>query len=510
MPGRLAKLTATWNAVEYGLLKGYIDSLSYSYPGRADSIVTLRLTDGFRPLSQQSMLGFHRPAESVGNRVRAILRAAGVPEAEIDVDDTFIDTSTMAALTSTDTTARALIAECEETEKGLFLISGDGLHTYQGSQYRDVGNVEVFLLKDDESGIPYSEIAADLDMQNVRNVVSITNETSGNVHAFIQPASVRRFFPVTASETSKWALDIASYVDRSEPYPFAQDILVKPASAPSLLWPQILGLKIGDLGRVERIRQGRDLFAGFLQYLEGYAHEISSRQGPWQVALRTTPVVQSPIPVSAWNSPISVPAMLTADRSSATAASYSTASSTYTNGRLYVLFVSAKRGTTPSPSTPTFTSTFSWTTIRSDAVTFGSNFGRWGSFYTVASSTVTEALAINFAVNSPNFCQWCIFEIASGFDATPIGSSAFGNSSSATMQTDVGTLLDSQSIVLANGYKDNGSPISPTWPVFTPVYAVGTSPATTAAFGPPGTDTAVIQWGTGEAGFAQVVEIDAV
>ena len=48
--------------------------------------------------------------------------------------------STLAAVNVTsETSARQLIAEVEETEKGLFFITGDGLHTYQGSQNRSVG-----------------------------------------------------------------------------------------------------------------------------------------------------------------------------------------------------------------------------------------------------------------------------------------------------------------------------------------------------------------------------------
>ena len=109
-----------------------------------------------------------------------------------------------------------------------------------------------------------------------------------------------------------------------------------------------------------------------------------------------------------------------------------------------------------------------WTQVRTDSDTFGSRFGRWAAFYTV-SVGATEAVAINFAANNPAFCQWVIFEIATGFDTgTPTASNNFTDTAASIMQADVGTLLDTQSIVLANGYKDSAA--SPVWPAFTAVF----------------------------------------
>lgn len=113
-----------------------------------------------------------------------------------------------------------------------------------------------------------------------------------------------------------------------------------------------------------------------------------------------------------------------------------------------------RRAAASAPSQPTFTSSNTWTSERQDISESANDSHRWSCFRTIPGGNVTESLGINFATDPDRVTYWAIVEITAGYNAAdPIGATNWGAGTQFSGTMDVGTLADSESIVLMQSWK---------------------------------------------------------
>jgi len=510
LPMRIARLSCDWNAVNYKLIEGPIVSYAYSYPGTKDSKVAIRIVDGEAALAAAALSNFTRPSESVPDRVRAILKAGGIPAAKVSVDDASCDTHLLRAIDEgsvTDTTALAELRKVEETELGLFFVKGDGTHFYHGNQYRDISAREELVLT--ELGVSsgftassYTDTALAYDDQNLINNEAILNEENAWTAEVVAPDSMRRYWPRSSTSSSLFQLPLALSRPRSEAIPRVEPIVVAPAANPSVLWPAVLGLEISDLVRVERTVT-RDTLRDYLQWVEGIEHD--ARPGDWRVKLQTSSeIVTGAAAVATSASGISEATLV-----SNPASGGDTDPTTFIAGRLYVLFVYQSKAAGPDPATPTVTSP-TFTLIRSDTHDAGGSFSRSASFYYLPTVDSVQAPTISDFYTAGYSSLKAIYEVAYGFNAaSPIGVNAFSSGSSNKPTVTIGTFAGIHSRGLCFVESQGGG--THTWGRFFELFdvAAGGAFAYSGAYGPEGTNIFTVDRSISETYRMQAVEVKA-
>lgn len=148
---------------------------------------------------------------------------------------------------------------------------------------------------------------------------------------------------------------------------------------------------------------------------------------------------------------IATPTNLLSNQAATSASTYTTAAASFASGSLYLLFLMSNRASDTDPTGVTSPSN-SWQKIGTGKTwdnqgTLTRNISAW---WCISAATVSEAVTINFGV-ATNSVIWSLNEVASGFDATPIGDYDVGgsdvNSVSGTVPTL--TLQDSGSMVFS-------------------------------------------------------------
>lgn len=498
---RMARLRARYPAetgTYYPIIEGLITDFDYNYKGWGnDSLVAIKIVDGFKVLSSDSLINFVRPIESIGDRVRAVLQAAGIPADRISVNDTYIDTRLLKAVAVGEldgTSPLEYIRQIEETEAGaLFYIAPDGQYTYEGRLRRTVNTPEVIIFSDqvDSTKQPYEDISIKLNDANRENEVKITHQRTGAILFATEPTSIRRYFPRHKELTSLFQDPIGLYLPRSEPLPVVEPINLEPLADPDTLWPAILGLDISNLFRLER-RVTREALQGFLQYLEGIDHQVTDLD--WKVTLHSSSVLAGGMPpLEVVASGIGEPIFMHGGYLSGTSLmpAYD-----YKAGRLYVYFVG--NGENAAPTIEGFTQIATDNPI---------NVPRMTSFYKIETQDRTQ-----YQPDTTNSVyNYVGFEIPYGFDPDdPIGVNAFWAGSTMYPEVNAGTFASIYSRGLSYLYSYGGG--SHTWGRFIEVYdqAYGSSWAHSAAYGPEGTNIFKATRTVGEASHIHAVEIQPV
>jgi hypothetical protein len=326
---------------------------------------------------------------------------------------------------------------------------------------------------------------------NDNNIENIQNASD---FRFNYPLSQQRYFTVSNSESSLWQTNVVSDVDQSVPLPYVDGLEVRPYRDPANLWPAILGVELGALVRVERTHQGIDLAGGELHFLEGLEHDITP--GNWVTRLRTAPTPRAPISADPWQTPIAKPIYLTNVFSGSGGSTVVIPSRLYTAGRLYLLFCSLHATGGTAPVAPSFSGTNTWTNIRADTGVSSVSW-RHATYRNLATSTVTEAITLSFAGQTPNnLYDVVLVEVSDGFNATtPVQDNAASTTVSAFAgYVDVGTLTDARSIILAGVWKNANADTN--WSGGVELYdRASFNNAYSVAYGyPPGVDRIDFSW----------------
>lgn len=491
IPDRFARLQVVYAGVTYPMIEGLISDIRYDYPGMGrDATVTLRVVDGFQALSANDLSNFRRPAETVPNRVRATLRAAGIPDSKVVIDDALCDSRNLAAIGVGSVSGPSLnyLRQIEESEGGIFRINSSGQFIYEGRLARTLGStLEDIILTDDDFDIAaYSQIGLGLDDGLVQNELTFTHQKTGRVIRVNEPTSIKRYYPKAVSRTSLYDDTLALYRSRGAPAPIAESLTLKPIRRPAQLWPLLLGLDVSSLARIER-SQTREALGGYMQWIEGIEHSASPRD--WNVTLHTSAEVATGIPTQTLTSKgIGEPSELVGGFFGFQSGGYATfviPSATYTAGRLYVLFLAGDQ----SAAIPSGWSSSGWTQVRSDTHIAGSSQFRMSVYWSIAAATNTGTKTFTSSGNNPTFGWYEMFEVPDGFNASsPIGANNFATGTSNTPTVDIGTFSSVYSRGLAATMGTAGGTAS--WGRFFEVHdeAGGSSWHWGAAYGPEGTD----------------------
>lgn len=506
IPNRYARLRASYAGV-WPIIEGVITDIDYDYPGKGfDSVVRLHIVDGFQALSTGDLASFERDVETVGDRVRAVFAAAGIPASKVSVDDSTIDTRLVARVEAgglAGTTPIAYLRQIEETELGLFYIASDGQYTYEGQLARDVSAREEIVLTDQDITDPeeatYSDVAISINDATVDNEIAITHAGTAKEMRVNDATSILRYYPRLKSRSSLYRDVVGLFRSRGEPAPIVEPIDVYPAVDPVRLWPLLLGLDISSLARIER-SQTREALQGYLHWVEGVEHNVSSSD--WRVKLHASAelaVGAPPIVVRSFG--IADPTKL-GGGSDTGAENVSLSSMNFAANRLYVLFVVTTLGSSTIPGTHVITNP-SMAEVREDTYIAATTGYRQSAHWIVPTTYSTLTPVVNSATPFPSGLYWVMVEVEYGFNqSSPIGVSNFSGST-----VDVGTLGGPRSRALAQCFMTTGGG-SISWSTFFELHElIAGGPTHAVAYGPQGVDTATTAGS--DTRNTQIVEIKA-
>ena len=199
--------------------------------------------------------------ESTDARYVRILRYAGYI-GPISIQ-TGLTTSMGPAATSGQDAVSALQAVVD-TENGAHFVAADGTVTFQSraARYDETAPAYVFGERADLGEWPYEDCQLDYDSTHLGNVVTVTQESTGQVFSAQDATSITNYFPRTMSRTvnSTSALecqDAANYLlsRYKQPATRVSGVRLHPSANPAM-WPVCLSLELGTRVRVMRRPQG--------------------------------------------------------------------------------------------------------------------------------------------------------------------------------------------------------------------------------------------------------------
>lgn len=191
------------------------------------------------------------------------------------------------------------VREVEATERGLFLVSGRGVYTYQGSGFRPAQSVLLTFGENTGAGeVPYSEVPIAYDDQNVVNEYNIRNVYNDTLTQIVDLTSQGRYFRRSASIDQQW---FANYVSLPtdqrifEPIPRLEGVRLAPRVAEIIpgmdriaLWRKALTADVSSRVSVRRRPLGgSDIFAAYDQFIESVAHDATPND--WRITYVTSP-----------------------------------------------------------------------------------------------------------------------------------------------------------------------------------------------------------------------------
>jgi hypothetical protein len=215
-PMRKVQITATYNAVTYPIMSGFITSYTTTTPKNANDVVytTITAVDAFRLAqnAQVSTVAGTSAGQLSGARINALLDAIDWPASMRDVD---AGLTTMQADPGTARTSLAAMQTVEISEYGALYVDAAGSFVFQD---RDVTagstGATPTVFNDDGTDISYFNAVWRLDDTLVYNSASITR-TGGTAQVAINQPSIDKYFVHSYNqqnllmETDAVALDYA-------------------------------------------------------------------------------------------------------------------------------------------------------------------------------------------------------------------------------------------------------------------------------------------------------------
>ncbi len=172
------------------IFAGVVDDWDLDYSLDGDHVASVKVTDGFVFLANETVDPHTTTAESTGARIRAILDRSEIdwPAAKRDIDDGI---ATLQADTIGDNqNALQYLQKVDEAEQGALFMSADGLLTFRDRSSLQILTTTVFA--DDGTGIPFVNVEASYGSEELRNRVTVARENGGTVTA-VGTASVETY-----------------------------------------------------------------------------------------------------------------------------------------------------------------------------------------------------------------------------------------------------------------------------------------------------------------------------
>lgn len=251
-PNRATQVVATWNATDYDLFNGAIQSFDLTYPAQARDAVTKAVAaDGIRVLVDQQVDDF--PQQLSGHRVDYLLSLSGWPATARDLADGYTVMPEHVGTVS----AWSAATEAADSEWGEVYVAADGTFVFRdrqaiGTETRSTVSQATF---GDGGGseLSYSDVQIAYDTAQIRNDVVLTYNEAGDVARAADGTSINRYgyrqyalqvsmaSAAMAQNYAAWLL--ALYKD---PLIRVSSLTIKPARHPDVLFPQVLGRELGD------------------------------------------------------------------------------------------------------------------------------------------------------------------------------------------------------------------------------------------------------------------------
>jgi hypothetical protein len=288
IPLRRIRIQATWDLITYPVFQGFVESWPVTFPDEGDNVVTVQLVDGFELLANDgAKVSGDFPQQQTGERVEAVLLAAGFAPTEMSIDT---GVSTVAAVTLDNANVLEHIQQVTKVEQGRFYCDRAGLFVFSERGSTGSPDMSVRSWADDGSGMSYKDITFVFDKSLILNDVRLTRE--GGTEQVVQDnASYLKYNWRTKVDSGlplsddAQVLDLAQrYIDRYHEPELRIEGLIDNAMQ-HRFWERVLDRELGDLVSVSESET--DLAQ--VSAIEGIAHDIG--QDTWVVSLRVSPTV---------------------------------------------------------------------------------------------------------------------------------------------------------------------------------------------------------------------------
>lgn len=288
LPRKRMKLEATWAAVTYPIITGYVEKWpqTWNLNGRqAESSITI--SDGFA-LFGQSAVSASYPIEFSGARINHVLDSIGWGSgADRSVAAGFAQ---LQASLLDNTTALEHLLSVADSENGYLFMSKAGAVTFLARRY--TAATILYTFGDGAGELKYSDL--ELDTAPIINDVRLTatggteqiGQDATSIAAYFQSSKIEQqylqLFPNDLQALADW--DLYKY---KNPTQRVSAMTIMPSRDPTNLWPVVLGLEIGDHVTVKRRPPGTGPVISQESVIEGIDH--AAQNSEWQTRFSLSP-----------------------------------------------------------------------------------------------------------------------------------------------------------------------------------------------------------------------------
>jgi hypothetical protein len=288
LPLKRIRIQAIWQDITYPVFMGYVESWPVTFPDHGDNIVTVQLVDGLK-LAAQVVVSGSFPQQTTGQRIEAVLLAAGFAPSEMDID---LGVSTVAAVTLENANVLEHVQLMAQVEHGRFFVSRIGQFVFVDRGTQGQPDLSTRTWADDGSGMSYKDVTFVFDDSLILNDVRLTRE-GGTEQVASDSVSAQKFGTHSRVQTGlplstdAQVLDLAQRdVDRYAEPELRIEGLIDNAMQ-HRLWENVLPREMGDVGLVKESETGIAQVSAF----EGITHDFDFQAKTWTVSLRVSPTV---------------------------------------------------------------------------------------------------------------------------------------------------------------------------------------------------------------------------
>lgn len=276
------RLRAVYNAVTYDLFYGFVDQWPQTYPGYNDAVVGFSATDGFKFLANANTDTLEA-AERSGARIGNLLDDASWPAGWRALDTGQVTCPAYSRYAS----VLSLIRQVEKSELGTFFIAGDGTATFH-ERYHRSNSTSQATFGDSGAELRYQDIVLAYDDTQLWNSAEVEREGQADLQTYSDATSITKNGERTLRQNGvlvsvdSEALGLANLL--VDVYG-TQDLRVRrltvtPRRDPSGLWPEALGLELGDKVTVVRRPPAGNTITETL-FVEGIGHSADAASRQW-------------------------------------------------------------------------------------------------------------------------------------------------------------------------------------------------------------------------------------
>lgn len=291
---RWIRVRARVGVTDYPRWQGVIEGWRQNWPGAGhDATVQVTASDATKVLALFDLEGLTFVAQTTGERVRAVLDAAGVTDYTVEDGETDIVAATDPFAQGS--YALAHLLQVEESENGLLFAEGDGEIVFQGRHYRLLNSDEpVGVIGEAAGEIRYREGELDLGDDDLWTTVAVTPDggtaqvatdaTAEDAHYSTRlNRSILSSSEAEALSAAQWLLQ--RFADSAPRVPTIELI----GAADPDTWPLILSAGNSDRFTWRRVAEARTLEMDV--FVERVADVISLGAPDWRVLIDSSPVV---------------------------------------------------------------------------------------------------------------------------------------------------------------------------------------------------------------------------